>query len=316
MNDEELTRKALHDAVSDVHPEHRFAEIGEPRGRSRWPLVALASAAAVVVVIGGVLFAQRGGPGPATPAANPTVAKADQAVDVTVYFIHKTAYGPRIYPVDETLTGSESTKAQTAVNAALSIKPDIAGNSASPFPAGTEAKVTGRADDVTVDLHGTGLTDQPAGYDADNGAMAIQALVWSATEQAGDKVTFTIDGKPTDTLLGEPVTAGMTRGNPEDTLPRVVISSPRQGATVDGTFTVSGQGSAFEANLVWSLRTPEGNVVKQGHTTAKECCKLAPFSFDVTGVPAGTYTLDVNTTDESDGEGIGVEKDSRQITVK
>jgi hypothetical protein len=55
--------------------------------------------------------------------------------------------------------------------------------------------------------------------------------------------------------------------------------------------------------------------VRNGFTTAQECCTLSPYSFDVTA-PPGDYTLVVHDTDESGGEGIGISQDTKDITVE
>jgi hypothetical protein len=55
--------------------------------------------------------------------------------------------------------------------------------------------------------------------------------------------------------------------------------------------------------------------VRNGFTTARECCTLSPYSFTVTATP-GDYTLVVHDTDESDGEGIGTSEDTKRIKVE
>ena len=79
-------------------------------------------------------------------------------------------------------------------------------------------------------------------------------------------------------------------------------------------FEVTGLASAFEANVVWEL-TQGDRVVRHGFTTAAECCTLSPYSFTVTATP-GDYTLVVHDTDESGGEGIGTNQDTKNITVE
>jgi hypothetical protein len=65
---------------------------------------------------------------------------------------------------------------------------------------------------------------------------------------------------------------------------------------------------------VWQLRRGE-EVFREGYTTAAECCTLSPYSFTVSA-PPGTYTLVVQDTDVSDGEGVGVSEDTKEITVR
>ncbi len=66
--------------------------------------------------------------------------------------------------------------------------------------------------------------------------------------------------------------------------------------------------------MVWELKRG-APTVRNGFTTAEECCTLAPYSFNVTA-PPGDYTLVVHDTDESDGEGIGTSQDTKDITVE
>jgi hypothetical protein len=94
----------------------------------------------------------------------------------------------------------------------------------------------------------------------------------------------------------------------------VLVESPAQDATVPTTFTVRGRAATFEANVVWELKRGDATV-RNGFTTAQECCTLAPYSFTVTA-PPGDYTLVVHDTDESDGEGIGTSQDTKAISVQ
>ena len=77
---------------------------------------------------------------------------------------------------------------------------------------------------------------------------------------------------------------------------------------------MTGRAATFEANVVWELKRG-ADTVRNGFTTAQECCTLAPYSFTVTA-PPGDYTLVVHDTDESDGEGIGTSQDTKAITVE
>ena len=57
-------------------------------------------------------------------------------------------------------------------------------------------------------------------------------------------------------------------------------------------------------------------MVKQGFTTAEECCTLSPYSFEVTA-PPGNYTLVVHDEDASGGaEGAGQVEDTKRVTVR
>ena len=56
-------------------------------------------------------------------------------------------------------------------------------------------------------------------------------------------------------------------------------------------------------------------MVKQGFTTAEECCTLSPYSFEVPRLP-GNYTLVVHDEDASGGRGPGQVEDTKRVTVR
>ena len=151
--------------------------------------------------------------------------------------------------------------------------------------------------------------------DADAG-IALQALVWTADAATKSTlpVQFLVDGKPSDTLLATDVSTPVPPTSADSALSPVQVTSPTEGATVPTQFEVTGRASTFEANVVWELRQGE-KTVRNGFTTAQECCTLSPYSFTVTA-PPGTYTLVVHDTDESDGEGVGTSQDTKTITVQ
>ncbi len=115
-------------------------------------------------------------------------------------------------------------------------------------------------------------------------------------------------------VLGVDTSAPVERASDDSVLSTVSITTPGEGAVVPTRFEVTGQAATFEANVVWELKRGD-EIVRNGFTTARECCTLSPYSFSVTATP-GDYTLVVHDTDESDGEGIGTSEDTKQITVE
>ncbi len=143
-------------------------------------------------------------------------------------------------------------------------------------------------------------------------ALIIGGIWWNS--RSGDDA-------PASTAPASPTTPAATTSEPaepsdapEPSDENIFISTPAEGAEVGTTFTVTGQAAAFEATVEWEL-SQDGTVVKDGFTTAEECCTLSPYSFEVTAEP-GDYTLTVRNTDPSDGEGGPVDEDSREITVR
>src|SRR5205085_642511 len=154
-----------------------------------------------------------------------------------------------------------------------------------------------------VNLSGAPET-RPAGMSADEAGLAIQQLVYSLNAVVGATnlpVQFSVDGKPVTKLLGQDV--GLKVLPDEEALATVQITNLTDGQIVKaGSLTVKGVAATFEANVVWELLLGGDAVVDQGHTTAAECCKLAPYSFTIENLEPGTYTLVVHDSDES-GEG-------------
>lgn len=145
-------------------------------------------------------------------------------------------------------------------------------------------------------------------------ALIIGGIWWFTSREDDTESTgssSTPSATPTAGATDTPVT-GQPTDEPGDT--EILISSPADGATLDSPFTVTGKAAAFEATVEWEL-AKDGTVVKDGFTTAEECCTLSPYSFEVT-VDPGTYTLTVRNTDPSDGEGKPPAEASREITVR
>lgn len=310
----------LHDAVDDVEPRHGIDAIREratldtPRRPRRWWPVTVAAAAAVALVIGSTMWLiNSDGPNSnaGTAATPPT---AGRTVEVPVYYVGDVAVGPRLFLQPTTLQNVTTSDVEAAVEEAVSGTPADP-DQRSGFPDGTTAHTTMNGDRVEVDLRGTDLGQLPSGLTPEDADMAVQAVLWTVQETTGapTKVVFTLDGTPTDTVLGVDV-AQLSRGTADNVLAPVSISTPAEGEQVSGTFTVTGQAATFEANVVWEL-IQGGQVIDKGFTTAAECCTLSPFEFTVTA-PPGQYTLMVHDTDESDGEGHGINEDTRTIIVR
>jgi hypothetical protein len=325
MSDSDL-RRLLDDAVSDVHPEDGLGQI-RARGRRpsarRWVPVTVAAAAATAVVIGGgTWLAQHqssnppaAGPGtPQAPASQAPPEEPTHTVDATVYYVGETASGPRLFPEVRRVTDATGSDLQVAVDEALRGSPKDP-DYQNPFKAlGVNAEATVDSGAVTIDL--SAPVDRPSGLDPKSAKAAVQALVWSAdaAAQSDQPVTFAVNGAPVAKVLGVTTASPVARASEDSVLSTVLISSPAQGATVPTQFKVEGRAATFEANVVWELKRGD-QTVRNGFTTAQECCTLTPYSFTVT-VPPGDYTLVVHDTDESDGEGVGTSQDTKDITVE
>ncbi len=324
-NDSDL-RSLFDDAVSDVHPEGGTSEIraraGRPSAGSWVSLTVAAAVATAVVIVGGAWLAQRQSDnapaaGPGTTAHEPTRQPSSddrRRLDVPVYYVGSTAVGPRLFAERHRVMDASGIALQAAVQEALTGSPFDPDYENPLSGLGVTATATAKGGLVTVDL--SEPLPRPAGMDEEEAQLAVQSLVWTADAAApgSGPVSFTVDGAPATEVLGIDTSAPVERASADSVLSVVSIATPTEGAVVPTRFEVTGQAATFEANVVWELKRGE-EVVRQGFTTARECCALSPYSFEVTAVP-GDYTLVVHDTDESDGEGIGTSADTKRITVE
>ncbi|HET6166976.1 MAG TPA: Gmad2 immunoglobulin-like domain-containing protein [Marmoricola sp.] len=333
-NPDDDVRRLLHDAVSVVQPHGSFDDIRSRTDKvvpmKRWFLPTIAVAAVMAAVVGGAFWlvnnddtsgSPSGTPShstaPDTPGTSPSSDDVTTRRAVPVYWVGDTAHGTKLFREfqQEQVCGGDECLLKASVVTAMSGHPDDADYDA-PWPSGTGlGDLTYEGGTLTIGLTGD-VHDRPSGMSAADAQLAIQQLIYSAQAGLGQgrvPVQLLLDGKHTDTILGVPASEPLAAANADDVLSPVQIDSPAEGASVDGTFTVTGRASAFEANVQWELKQGE-TVVRHGFATAQECCTLSPYSFDVTA-PSGDYTLVVHDEDMS-GEGRPVNQDTKEITVQ
>ena len=155
---------------------------------------------------------------------------------------------------------------------------------------------------------------------ADEARMAVQQLVHTvqAVEQERVGVVFVVNGRPLDTLLGEPVpAAGLRRATRCRCRRRCGSSTPPRAPRTDGRLQVEGRGAFFEATVSWQvLDAGTGQVVRDGSAMAQECCTLSPYSFTLPRLPDGQYILRVYDADMSGGEGPGEQEDTKSFVIR
>ncbi len=335
--DEARLRDLLHDSVSDVEPRSGLEEIRTRTrgrdGRRPWVLGAGAAALATAATVTAIALTADGpglparSPGVAAGSAVPSPAPAYAAESLAVYYVGQTGQGPRLYrELHAAVASGDATTPQDVVSQALAEA--VAGSPQdpdyrTPWPVGTQARATlsgsGAGAQLDVDLTspvGTSLRERPAGMSSELAAIAVQQLAYTAQSKAlgGVPVSLRLDGAESDTVLGSSVSRPLGRASREDVLGLVQIATPTQGESVASGFTVRGVGAFFEANVVWELRQGS-EVVRSGFTTAATCCRLAPYSFEVTA-PPGDYTLVVRDEDASGGAGPPPFLDTKDVTVE
>lgn len=343
----------LSDAVADVTPDDRLADIRERTSTRPTPRpwlvagggAALATAAVVTAIaLAGGNPAPSTDPGPAASTASPSPSVSERpsgedspsgttappvsastspgdggGTAVPVYYAGETPAGLRLYREfrhadEDPLFAS----AQLAVSG-TPLDPDYR----TLWPAG--AAVTGAAHSdnfIQLNLEGVPAT-RPAGMTGDDAALALQQVVYSVQGTLGRgrvPVEFRLDGQPAAQLLGVPTSEPVTNAPALQTLALVNLTTPEEGATVSGSFDVEGVASSFEANVPWTIRDGTGDVVGRGSFTAEGWMdRLYPFrgTVDVSSLDPGTYTLIVETDDPAGGaEGFGPFSDSRTIVIE
>jgi hypothetical protein len=310
-------RALLDDAVAGVEPGYGLDAIRSRTVVARrrpWVLAAGAAVLATAATIAAVMVL--GDPGatnrPAGPADGASQRPAGPAVGV--YFVGDSGAGLRLFREVHAVPAAGSSVDGAVEKAVTGAARDT--DYRSPWPAGTtfeRAQLSGGV--LSVDLSGP-VADRPAGMSEADAQVALQQLVYTAQSavQRTLPVTFLLDGRPADTVLGISTRQPVPRRSADDVLAQVSVSSPADGATVSSPFTVEGEAAAFEANVQWELMRGD-TVVRQGFTTAAECCTLSPYEFTVQA-PPGDYTLVVHDEDVSEGEGGAPPQDTKRVTVR
>jgi hypothetical protein len=317
MNDDPRdpeVQRALQDAVSDVRPHGGLDTImariedERPRRTSSLTLV-LATAAVMVLILGGIAFLNRNNQ-PDTP---PPTDAGPRNPAVEVFYTAPTPSGLRVFSESHRLDNVTTSDVQAAVSEALGkpLDPDYG----TLFPHGTVAEVTDNGNTVDVTLSGVNLSELPAGATDADAANALQAIVYTvdAALQRPAPVTFKDKFEASATILGQNVDQPVARAS-EDSVLSPVSMDLQENTILPSGSVIQGQAAAFEANVQWQLKQGD-KVVRHGFTTARECCTLAPYDF-VLKAPPGHYTLVVSDTDPSGGEGRGVTSDSKDITIE
>ena len=133
--DETDLRSLFDDAVSDVYPERGMREIraraGRPSARRWVPLTVAAAVATMVVIVGAAWLAQRQpgdtpAAGPADPAQEPTSQPSSddrRTLQVPVYYVGRTAAGPRLFAESHRVTDATGIALHAAVQEVLTGSP-------------------------------------------------------------------------------------------------------------------------------------------------------------------------------------------------
>ncbi|WP_110205163.1 Gmad2 immunoglobulin-like domain-containing protein [Nocardioides daejeonensis] len=354
MNDhDDDLRRLLHDAVDHVTPHEGLTSIRsktkEKKMSARRPVLFGAGGAAVATaaVIGVIVWSGGLGGGddkpdsgpasaPTAPSATvddstpsePTTTGSTDAPEpsstsaaVPVYYIGDTPRGPGLYrEFHRNPDGTDPIFA--AVDAAIRQQP-LDPDYRTVWPEGAEVQEIGvETDRIVIGLTGD-LRERPSSISAKDAAMAVQQLVYTAQAAHGQgrvPVQLTLNGSPSDTILGVPTAEPLAAGKLFKTLSLMSITSPAEGATVSGSFTATGVANSFEAWVGYQI-LKDGQEVATGFGTAEGAMeeKLFPWEVevDLSGLAPGEYVLRFHTDDPTGGaEGNGPDEDTRTIIVK
>jgi hypothetical protein len=247
----------------------------------------------------------------ATPTPAPAPPPLGDPVTVPAYYVTETGAGLRLAREFRTAP-EQGDRVRTAVQLMLAgpVDPDYAGLW---DPATRVLDVEVGTEVIAVDLSAEARLASLGAAAAD---LAVQQLVYTATAaaQRDAAVRILVEGAPVDELFGHVAVAEpVRRADPLSVRLLVQVNDPGEGAVVGPRVRVTGEAAAFEATVPWQVLR-DGVVVEQGSTTAEECCRLAPFSFEVELDP-GTYQLVVTEDDPSGGEGRSPMRDTKTFTV-
>lgn len=316
----------LHDAVSDVEPTDRLAEIrrvtdARPR-RLGWYAAggAVLAAAAAVTAIALITSqtpprADDPGPGPATspPAPSPSQLEA-------VYYVGDTPAGPRLYRYFQSPHAGEDVLdllTQTPAD------PDYRTAWAPGSFAGVtfDGPVPGQID---VTIAKASLRERPAGMTELEAALAIEQVIYTvqAAARAEERlpVQFRFGDNPIDQVLGVQTSEPLAAAPQLDVLSLMSISDPVEGLVVSDSFVARGVANGFEGTVACRLLNDDREAVWEEPTIAGWGePKLFPWELtvDLAGVPPGTYQFWCSTDDPTGGtEGRGADVDTRTVVVQ
>jgi hypothetical protein len=256
-----------------------------------------------------------------TPSASgTTVPDGDgTARPVDVYFVGDTAAGPRLFREVRPDLDPDS-RVVLGIHAALggdALDPDYR----SPWPEGVVLRQwSDGPDGITVSLEGAPV-DRPADMSEQDARLALEQLVRTAQAVGGRgnvPVDVQVEQQVTDTILGVPTTAPLTRSPDLEVLAPVSISAPLEGQVVDNDathLTVSGRGVTSDDRLRITIDRVDGTG-SAGDGTLKGLLRpdrLTAFeaAFTLADAEPGEYEV-VAAVRNADGT---TDTDTRRITV-
>jgi hypothetical protein len=301
MSDDDDLRRLLDDAVSAIEPTDRLAELRArtttTRGTGvRWG-AALAAAAAVAVVAGGVATLGDSPDRPPTATGPTSTGPATGSRAVAAYFVGETPAGSRLYREFQQVASPVGPVDSLELVASGPTDPDYS----TAWPEGSFGALVVSGTTARVALT-EAAPEQPSG-------LAVQQLAYTLSAAVQEPLSVVLE-------RGGSVVARADLAPQLDVLAPVNLSDPTEGQVVGDVLPVEGRASSYEATVPWRV---EGTGLSGFFTAAGWAePRLFPFSgeIDVSSLDPGTYTLIVETDDPSGGaEGPGATSDTRTFVV-
>jgi hypothetical protein len=348
MNDDERLRRLVSDAVSDIEPEDRIAQIRSSvrpdptvvpmsRSRSWYAAAGIVATAAVIGVVAYLTSVAGNDPSVVGPAGDPgtglphdaTATATDSAAPQP-----STSPEPRFRSLTVFYLG-HGPRGDVLYRQAIPVSPDmvpldaaVSGLATDPFdsdyrPAwsrGWLVSATLEGGVIRVDL-GSVPARRPAAMSARTAYETVQSAVYTfqAATHSHAPVRFTRSGKAVPTVLGVPTGRPVTAGRVTDVLSLMNITSPALDGLHQrrGRLVVTGLNNGFEATVALELKRGDQVLLrKAGMATGWTGDRLYPWRLvlDTSSLPSGRYTL-VASNDDPSGRGRPAQ-DTRVVYLK
>lgn len=346
MNDDHL-RHLLSDAVSDIEPEDRMAEIRASvrprpkvvpmtRSRSWYAAAGIVATAAVIGVVAYLTSVAGDDPTVLGPADGGTALPHDSTATATDSAAPQPSGSPKpqLASVDVFYLG-HTPRGDLLFRQAVPVSPDltpldaaVTGLSTDPYDAdyrsgwtpGWLVSATLDGGVIRIDL-GSVPARRPAAMSARTAYETVQSAVYTlqAATHSHAPVRFTRSGKPLPTVLGVPTDRPVTAGRATDVLSLMNITSPAlDGLHIPrGRLVVTGLNNGYEATVVLQLKRGDRVVrTKPGMATGWTGDRLYPWRIvvDTSSLAPGRYTL-VASNDDPSGRG-NPDRDTRVVHLK
>jgi len=339
MNDDDRMRALFHEAVDDVAPRDRLAEVRRrtrarrTSGARRWAPVLLGASAVAATVVAATFLVSGWGDDD-NPDDQPPVAGSSSVAPITsaagIYFVSDTDSGPRLFREFQAI-GTTTDPSERVLLALQRLTADVGPRDPdyrTLWPSGSFAAVRVEDDRVVVELGTDAALEGSDG--AGVGRYGVQQAVYTAEAALGDAlpVAFEWNGEPTRQVLGLRVGTVVDRDRSYDVTAPVNITDPAENLAVeDGTLRANGTMATYVTDVAWAL-LQGSDVVRDGRAISVDITGPdaratlgAPGweidEVDISDLAPGDYVFVVSVTDVGQTSDQTADfSDTRTITVR